>query len=212
MNKNQKQLVVVALLGVALVGVVFFQVFRKSPPPPADNDLATAGKASSSAPAGKTPTAKAAAVTAKTSKASAAKTASAAAAGGQAASGPTTPMKRVDINIEDLLAGIKEVSFDYDQEPGTRDPMAPLVGGVAIAIASKDKSSQPVVPATLGQVMNKTVTGILWDKRYPLAVVDNEVVSCGYKYPDGTVVESVAPGHVTFKVGDSSIQVKLKEP
>jgi hypothetical protein len=69
----------------------------------------------------------------------------------------------------------------------------------------------PLAPATAVQVMNKVVSGIVWDERRPLAVVDNEVVYAGYAYADGTTVESIERDRVIFKVGDSLIQNPLKE-
>jgi hypothetical protein len=59
--------------------------------------------------------------------------------------------------------------------------------------------------------MNKVVSGIVWDERHSLAVVDNEVVYPGYVYADGVTVESIERDRVVFKVGDSLIQNPLKE-
>jgi hypothetical protein len=109
-----------------------------------------------------------------------------------------------------LLANIKEVDFDYETERLPRDPMAPLVGTLTRK-APEGTEEQPAAPPTAVQVMNKVVSGIVWDERHPLAVVDNEVVCPGYVYADGVTVESIERDRVVFKVGDSLIQNPLKE-
>ncbi|MCX5758111.1 MAG: hypothetical protein NTU83_06325, partial [Candidatus Hydrogenedentes bacterium] len=109
------------------------------------------------------------------------------------------------------LTGIKEVNFDYDRERMPRDPLAPLVGTVTKKKEGETSDETPTQSPTVLQIMNKVVAGILWDKVRPLAVVDNEVVYPGYEYPDGTRVEKIEKNAVTFKVGDSEIQVELKE-
>jgi hypothetical protein len=88
--------------------------------------------------------------------------------------------------------------------------MAPLVGSLTRK-APESTEEQPAAPPTAVQVMNKVVSGIVWDERHPLSVVDNEVVYPGYVYADGVTVESIERDRVVFKVGDSLIQNPLKE-
>jgi len=135
------------------------------------------------------------------------KTAGPAAAAPAAASAPAAP---AEIDIDALLASIQEVDFDYEKDRVPRDVMAPLVGKVAVR-TDEEGSGAPVAPATLGKVMSKIVSGIVWDESFPVAVVDNEVVEPGYEYADGTIVESIEEDHVVFRVGESLIQVELKE-
>lgn len=184
MNSQRRQIIVVAVLGVLLAGVLIYQFGFK-------------GVSHSSA--AKTP--------AKTAPAT-----RAAAAGAKTAAAPKDgeQAETDEIDIDALLASIKEVDFDYEQERIPRDVMAPLVGKVSVR-SEQEGSAAPVAPATLGKVMSKTVSGIVWDKKYPVAVVDNEVVEPGYEYADGTVVESIEEDHVVFRVGESLIQVELKE-
>jgi len=120
-------------------------------------------------------------------------------------------MQKAEVNIDELLMGIKEVDFDYARDRMPRDPLAPLVGTVSKKSASEATGDLSTIPPSILQVMNKVVTGIIWDKTRPLAVVDNEVIFPGYEYPDGTVVYKIDKESVTFKVGDSEIQVELKE-
>ncbi len=178
MNEQQKkQLIVAAILGVVLVGVLVYQFSGGKP-------------------------------AAKTSGAGATTLASGAVADTQK---PESVMKKAEVNIDELLTGIKEVDFDYEREKMPRDPLAALVGTVTKKKEGETSDETSAQSPTVLQIMNKVVAGILWDKVRPLAVVDNEVVYPGYEYPDGTRVEKIEKNAVTFKVGDSEIQVELKE-
>ncbi|NIA14464.1 MAG: hypothetical protein GWP08_10305 [Nitrospiraceae bacterium] len=120
-------------------------------------------------------------------------------------------LRETDVDIRAMQASIKEVDFDYDRERQARDPLTPLVGALARRTDDQAVPDETVPPAILGEVLSKTVSGIVWDARRPVAVVDNEVVYPGYQYPDGTSVAAIEPGKVVFKVGDSLIQVELEE-
>lgn len=184
MNSQRRQIIIVGTLGLLLVGVLFYQFAIKGVEAPA-----------TAKPAGSAP----------------ATGAAAAAAPASAAPGAATePAAAAEIDIDALLASIKEVDFDYEKDRVPRDVMAPLVGKVAVR-TEEDGAGAPVAPATLGKVMSKVVSGIVWDESFPVAVVDNEVVEAGYEYADGTVVESIEEDHVVFRVGESLIQVELKE-
>ena len=191
---QRTQVIVLAILGIVVVGVLVFQMTRKPPGPPIPQ-----GGASKAAAA-------------KTGDAAAKKTVAGktAAAAGKTEADDAVQIKKADVNIDDLLSGIKEVDFDYEQSRLPRDPMAPLVGTLT---RRKDggEAETAAAPATAVGVMSKVVSGILWDGRRPLAVVDNEVVYPGYIYADGATVESIERDNVTFKVGDSLIQNPLKE-
>ena len=195
---KKTQIIIFAVAGVIFVAVLGYQLTRKEPPPPVAGKTASQAQgASKTGTAAPTPAA-----------AHAAKTASPSAPA--AAPSSQTQIKKVDVNIDDLLANIKEVDFDYERERLPRDPMAPLVGTLT-AKQGEGKEERPSAPPTAVQVMNKVVSGILWDERRPLAVVDNEVVYPGYVYADDVTVESIERDRVNFKVGDSLIQNPLKE-
>jgi len=202
-NVPRWQLYAAGVLVALFVGVLVFQFTRKAPGPPtfsktAVTKSATAVPASKSAASATSPAAKPA------PSAAAAKT----------APGARTQIKKADVNIDELLAGIKEVDFDYDRERLPRDPMTPLVGTLTKTQKEGEKGATPegtTPQATPVTVMNKVVSGIVWDAKRPLAVVDNDVVYPGYTYADGTVVEAIERGHVVFRIGDSLIQVQLKE-
>lgn len=193
MNPEQKkQLIVVGVLGVVLVGVLLYQFTRPMTPPVDTKSVAPA----TAAPAGG-------------GGGTAAPAGNPAATPGQPA--VKTELKSTKVNIDELLSNIKEVDFDYDHDKMPRDPLTPLVGKMAKLKAKEGEEGKPIAPATTIEVMNKAVTGILWDARRPLAVVDDEVVSPGYEYQNGAVVDSITRDRVIFKVGDSLIEVPLKE-
>ena len=187
---QRTQYIVAAIVGVILVGVVLFQVTRKPPAPPP-----TKG--------GRTPA---------TANRPVAVSPPAASSDARKAEPVTGELQEVDVDIDGLLAGIQEVDFDYDRERIPRDPLTPLVGTVARRRDDEEAPADDLVPpAILSEVLGKKVSGIVWDKRYPIAVVDNEVVHPGYEYADGTVVDSIQLDRVVFRVGDSLIQVELEE-
>lgn len=190
MNKQKTQLIILGALGVAVIGILLFQLTRgTTPPPPKGVSTVNQPPARGAAP---TPPATAAAAKVPTAEA--------------------TDAKRADINVDDLLAGIQEVDFDYDRERIPRDVLAPLVGSVApTKEEQQEMNTELVPPAILGDILSKNVSGIVWDASRPVAIVDNEIVYPGYQYPDGTIVASIKADAVVFQVGDSLIQVELKE-
>ena len=190
---QRTQIIVLVILGIAVVGVLIFQMTRTPPGPPIPPDGASKTAAAVKTAPGKTAPGK-----------------TAPAAAGKTGAANAVQIKKADVNIDDLLSGIKEVDFDYEQSRLPRDPMAPLVGTLTRKKEGGEEEQAPA-PATAVGVMTKVVSGILWDGRRPLAVVDNEVVYPGYVYADGATVESIERDHVTFKVGDSLIQNPLKE-
>lgn len=189
MNKQKKQMIILAVLGVAVLGILVFQMTRGTAPPPPKGVTAVAQ-----------PPARTAAPAPAAAKAPAG-----------TAGKPDAP--RAAINVDELLAGIQEVDFDYDRERIPRDILTPLVGTVRAAKEQQQQEahSELVPPAILGDILSKTVSGIVWDASRPVAIVDNEIVYPGYQYPDGTIVASIEADAVIFKVGDSLIQVELKE-
>lgn len=126
---------------------------------------------------------------------------------------PTQRFVEVDVNIDTLLEGIRAVNFDYASERISRDPMTPLVGQLA------EQASQDAAAATQeaspGQnrmeIFLKKITGIVWDKHDPRAVIDNEVVGIGYTYPSGVQIYNIEEKRVTFKDGDSLIHRDLED-
>lgn len=118
-------------------------------------------------------------------------------------------MNVVEVNIDDLLQGIAAVDFDYATERINRDPMRPLIG--TNRVRGDLDGGEDVRPGDYSDVMQKNVTGILWDEHDPVAIVDNEVVTLGYTYPNGIVVQEIGRDGVTFKVNDLLIPVTMEE-
>lgn len=117
-------------------------------------------------------------------------------------------METVDIDPEALLRDVEVVPFDYDLHRIDRNPMTPLIGQVSgprAPVYTQDATARPF------EVLQKKISGIIWDEREPMAVVDNEVVVPGHVYPDGVLVHSIEPNRVVFKVGDSYYPVPIKE-
>lgn len=193
MNEQQrKQVIVFTVLAVVLVAVLVYQFKGGSPKPSPAASTATTAAAGTAATAPSGATSAAPAATTGTQK-------------------PESVMKKAEVNIDELLTGIKEVDFDYDGERTARDPLAPLIGTASKKGEEEKVPDKETLSPAISHVMSKVITGILWDKVRPLAVVDNEVVYPGYEYPDGVRVERVEKTAVIFKVGDSEIQVELKE-
>lgn len=183
MNAEQgnKNLVKPILLGVALVGLVgvlIYQFSNLSTPTPAPAPEQTAQVAVPGA---------------------------AGTAGGRPAA---ARLRKVDVNVDELLREVEVVTFDYQQRRIERNPMSPLIG--YINTGAQEMATAGPVENRL-QVMRKKVSGIIYDASSPVAVVDNEVVGIGHVYPSGVTVYDIEPKRVVFKVGDSLIPVEMKE-
>jgi len=194
-NAQKKQLLIVGILGVVLAAVLGFEL-TKGPPGPANTaaaDMSALKKAEGGATSGtaKPPTStKAAPLVAKDG----------------------------EMDINKLLGEIKEVDFDFRAKKMPRDVMEPLVGlttGKTGEKKTQKKGPKPGGTNVIG-IMQKVISGILWDPIRPLAVVDDEVVYPGFEYKDIdgnviVVVESIEQEFVVFKFEDILIQVNLKE-
>jgi len=193
-QENKKQVIIAGALGVVLVAVLVYQFLIAGGPAPPPK--AAGANTSATAKAG-TEGAKVAAPK----------------AGGKAddkvasAEGPTR-LKKVDVDLDALLQNINVVTFVYDNEKINRNPMTPLVGRVIAPTSMDEKDSQMVSP---GIIRSKSVSGIIYNEFNPVAIVDDEVITEGYQYPDGVVVTQIEPKRVWFQWRDTLIPVELKE-
>jgi hypothetical protein len=115
-------------------------------------------------------------------------------------------------DIPSLLQNIKDVDFEYSLERVDRDPMSPLIG-LQSESATTDQT-QPQIGADQRLIQTarlKAVSGIVWDDQSPFAVIDDEVVTEGYAYPEGILLDEIHPDHVVFRVNDARVEVELKE-
>lgn len=159
---------------------------------------------------GVTPAPKSGATQAKGGAAAPAKSGAAAPAAksGAAEAGPTR-LVEVDVNIDELLRGVEEVTFNYETMRIDRDPLAALVGGPLKQDAAGDGA---VITATGPmEVLRKKITGIIYDEYDPVAVVDDDVVHVGHQYPNGVKVHAIERDKVIFQLGDALIPVEMKE-
>lgn len=167
----RKQLIILGVLMVAVVGVVGYQI------------MGSGGTATTSGAKGADP------------------------------KKPAAPVQRfveVDVDVDQLLDAMKAVNFDYASSRISRNPMAPLVG-----LLNEQADSDAAAAVRPGQnrmeIFLKKITGIVWDKVDPRAVIDNEVVSIGYTYPSGVQIYNIEEKRITFKDGDSLIHRDLED-
>lgn len=184
MDPNMRKNIIAGVLFVVAIGVVIYQLGFAGGTPPPDGGGAPAPAVGA---AGTPATAPGAATQA-------------------AAAGQALRLTKVDVNIDELLAGVKEVTFDYDAMRIDRDPLAALVGGPLA-----QKNGIPDVFGGRGEILRKKITGIIFDANNPIAVVDDEVVGVGYTYPNGVKVHAIEKDKVIFQLGDSLIPVEMKE-
>ncbi len=216
--KQRRNVIILVVLGIATLGVLYWQFFtesefdrqyRENQEKAATQPAATPG--APAAPAG-TP-----AVTPAATQAGATPAAGAPAQG--------SAFQRADVDIDELIAGIKEVDFDYDEVAADVNPMTPLVGPFAPQQIAQGESADG--PESIAQrqdiqklVRNLTVTGIMWDQFDPMAVVRfpvqgeliSEVVTRGFEFPDmGVTVHDIETDRVTLNVDGMLIPIELEE-
>ncbi len=124
-------------------------------------------------------------------------------------------LRQTDVDVAALMQDIQQVRFDYATERIDRNPMAPLVGGTMTPVVDGDVITT-VTRSRVNEIINKRVTGIIWDPVAPVAVVDDEVVYPGYVYPTQggappIVVAGIEPDRVIFRLEDTAIPVELQE-
>lgn len=125
-----------------------------------------------------------------------------------------------DIDIAKLVEQVKDVDFDYSTQRQSRNPMRPLVGLSDAPIVAQDISptgdrtprTQSDLQRLIFEASRKPVTGILYNEKNPLAVIDGETVGEGHQFEDGIVVHEIHVGRVVLRAGDTSVTRELKEP
>lgn len=183
-QENKKQMIMAGVLMVALLGVLVYQFGIKG--------IKTEAPPSSPKTTTKTKT-----------------------AGKQRAdSSGAGAMDLASIDISALIATVEVVPFDYALSRTARNPMAPLVGNLPPGLTadpSADEGSDVLAVVQRGSTAMREVSGIIWDKDFPVAIVDDIVVHVGYEFPNGAQVHSIEPTRVLFKVGETVIPVEMKE-
>jgi hypothetical protein len=204
-QQNRNQIIIAAALGAVLVAVLVYQLFIAGGKP---GGAAGGAAAKTTATAGKPAAAPAAAAAAAPS------------------SGAPKLLEQPEVDLDQLLNSLDLAPMDYRKVQIARDPFRPLVGTLAL-VKDQDKTGGGEEPGPLNPTeakvisaqekaimaaQNKNVTGIIWDTRSPIAVVDDETVSVGYTYPNGMiVVHAIEPTRVVFRVNEKLIPVEMKE-
>jgi hypothetical protein len=120
-----------------------------------------------------------------------------------------------NIEIDVLLEDIQEVTFDYEQYAmDMRNPMTPLVGPHSGWGRGPEERRGEARPPEIDMIVKHIdLSGIMWDAKSPLAVVDNEVVAPGDELPktQGIVVDAINVDHIVVRVNDTPIEIELKE-
>lgn len=146
----------------------------------------------------------------------------------QAAQGTAETIEFIeaDVNIDELIKNLTEVSFKYAESREARNPMTPLLG---VARSAIDPLGGPngFTPGTRRRLSGENliyeanrmdVTAIIWDETSPIAVVDDDVVRVGADFDTrGRIVvkEITNEGVVlSVQIEDTRIDVvrPLKEP
>ena len=212
--KQRRNVIILIVLGIVTLGILYWQLFTES-----DFDRQYRENQEKAA-AGTTDTAPGAA----TPVPGAATPAPVAAAPGGAVVAQASAFQKADVNIDELIAGIKEVDFDYDAVAADVNPMTPLVGPFAPkrVTASEDGGPEAVqVRQDIQQlVRNLRVTGIMWDQYDPMAVIRfpvqgetiSEVVTRGFEFPDlGVTVHDIQTDRVILNINGVEVPIELEE-
>lgn len=186
--ENKKQIIALIVLGVVLAGVLWFMVFKKNPQTSAiqiDTPQTEQSAAGLQSPNTSTAGARISSV-----------------------------FQEADVDLDKLIQNIKEVEFDYALAHGSRNPTFPLVNDPMIFRARRAPLSDAEVTEDLIYAANrKDLTGILWDKEHPLAVMDDEIISVGHRFAEPIVVKAIEQNRVILALGGEGLEIvrELKE-
>lgn len=189
---QRKQILTLGALGILLVGVLYWFVFRGNPDTAAI--VAADEMAGAPGPAG----------AANVQVASAAPVATAAPNVG-------TVFVEADFEITQLIQDIREVDFIYADVHEARDPMNPLVGsGVVFSkLAIESGERELDIDDVIYLAESKIVDGIIWDVKNPLAVIDDEVVKVGYRLHEMIYVKAIGHDYVVLSVDVDNEQIEI---
>lgn len=180
-EQNRKKAIVLGALGLALAAVLWFQ-FSGSNSAPAASSAAT--KTAMNQPG----------VAVGTGNATVPQVGSV--------------FNKSDVDIHALIQSVKEVEFDYEELHISRNPTLPLIGGVSTFRARLAEGDEDISPDDLLYAANrKQLTGILWNKARPLAVVDDEVVYVGYRFPEPIEVKAIEPNRIVLAIDGQDVEI-----
>lgn len=130
-------------------------------------------------------------------------------------------LKETEVDVDELFAKIKKVEFAYaDHIEGMRNPMAPLVGPGSgssrvrpVPGGEGSAADKPLSPDLIEAIGLLNLTGIMWSEEYPMAVVDDVVVTPGEELPNraGIIVDSIESDRIIVRIGNTLFPLALKE-
>lgn len=180
---NKQRIIILAVLMVALCGVIYYQFFLVDPMAEYETSSEpeeTAGETEEVADADTPP-----------------------------AERPITS----DVDVDALMEEVREVEFDYEAERISGNPMAPRVGPSVMAAGDGEGEDETAAAETAEReqrLRRLRVTGIVHDGANPVAVVNEDVVEEGAQLMDGATVASIAPDHVVVEFEDETVTVYLE--
>lgn len=179
---NKQRIIILAVLMVALCGVIYYQFFLMDPMAGYETSAETQDAADEEESDETSP-----------------------------ASPPETPITS-DVDIDALTEEVREVEFDYEAERISRNPMAPRVGPTVLAAGDGEADNEPAAEISEREqrLRRLRVTGIVHDGVNPIAVVNEDVVEEGAQLINGATVASIAPDHVVVELDDETLTVYLE--
>lgn len=187
-QEQRKQILILGVLVVGLVGALYWFVLRGSPE---DASIIAASEMAGAPGPANVQVASAAPVT--------------------ASSNVSTVFVEADIEITRLIQDIKEVDFIYAEVHEARDPMNPLIGtGIVLHQAGGIAGEDGIGGENLLYFAeSKRIQGIIWDSKNPLAVIDDEVVGVGYRLHEQIYVKDITESHVVLSVDVENEKIEI---
>jgi hypothetical protein len=129
------------------------------------------------------------------------------------------------VNLDELIASVQDVRFDYDSERMTANPMTPLVGPwapsrLAVTEGTETGATLATRMGTRAAVTNMRLTGVIYNERDPMAVVSypfqgelvSEVVTRGFEFPGmGIRVNDIERDRILLNVDGVLVPIELQE-
>jgi len=213
MTTDIRKIAIIVVLGIAFVSVLWWQLRPSEEERRIRENFA---KSQTQMAQGQTPaaTTSAPANAAQASRQGTATAPAAPAPGAQPASASQqskSVFKKSNVDLDALLASVKEVDFDYQKERTERNPMRPLVGKNTPSVVAA--GGRPVMShAAEAIVRAMRVTGIVYNPKDPLAVINDQVVRKGNAFDSNLVVEDIEPTRVLLRANDAVIPIEMEEP
>lgn len=213
MTTDIRKIAIIVVLAIVFIGVLWWQFRPSEEERRIKENFAKSQAQQASGQTSKTPVSTPATAPAGGRESAVTSPAAGTGAQGAAPSGSQSKsvFKKSNVNLDELLASVKEVDFDYQKERTERNPMRPLVGKSAPNVLAKGaRAAMPQAAETI--IRSMRVTGIIYNKKDPLAVINDRVVRKGYAFDSNLVVEDIEPTRVLLRANDAVIPIEMEEP